>query len=402
MIECTKEAGGPNDGKSGYADLGFAPGGFVGAFDNNHMIVAFWGKGISGRVPAKQTRDGGKTWEDVAFPQIDYMDHQSSRGWCFDANGDCAFISNRGFRCCGGYVPLPHPRIFFIKATFTGDGWEGRDCHDLKTGRMIGFISAEQRHCGSRQETVARLANGRLWTAYGDYPNRTLRPITNVCVKYSDDDGVTWRSWREGKTGAIARSESLTLHPWVVPYRDQVAVIWQDHERGGVLWSRYDGQGWSKPEEVAPSPARFGGGDSHAVTVGKEDIFVAAGGAYGGFSGILHWNGTKWEKELPEMPPGALLAVAGRTLMLFTWEQKEKGTQDSGIRIVAHKRTADGKWEGPNVLAEEDTPLTTYATAASPAPGLVAQLYAPPNFVPVAWSCKRQTVLKVLRVPVDW
>ena len=68
--------------------------------------------------------------------------------------------------------------------------------------------------------------------------------------------------------------------------------------------------------------------------------------------------------------------------------------------LHAWQRGADGKWSGPRELAREEQPVAGYDADNEQRPGLVVQAYAPPNFVPIAWSCKGQKWVKFLRVPV--
>jgi hypothetical protein len=63
-------------------------------------------------------------------------------------------------------------------------------------------------------------------------------------------------------------------------------------------------------------------------------------------------------------------------------------------------RMADGTWSEPRELAREELPLSGVQGLNELRPGLVMQAYAPPNFVPIAWSCEGQKWIKFLRVPV--
>ena len=69
------------------------------------------------------------------------------------------------------------------------------------------------------------------------------------------------------------------------------------------------------------------------------------------------------------------------------------------VELRAWHRLADGQWKGPLVVASEPIPLASPDNRWYARPGFVVQPYAPPNFVPVAWTCGKNWV-KVLRVPV--
>ena len=51
-------------------------------------------------------------------------------------------------------------------------------------------------------------------------------------------------------------------------------------------------------------------------------------------------------------------------------------------------------------LAREDQPITKGLNGYF-YPGLVVMAYAPPNFVPIAWTVQGQKWIKFLRVPVE-
>jgi hypothetical protein len=65
------------------------------------------------------------------------------------------------------------------------------------------------------------------------------------------------------------------------------------------------------------------------------------------------------------------------------------------------QRQPDGSWKGPTELVTEQHPLSRNDNMYSFRPSFVVQPYAPPNFIPLAWTCDRQRWVKVMRVPVD-
>src|SRR5262249_45576053 len=152
--------------------------------------------------------------------------------------------------------------------------------------------------------SVVRTADGRLWAAYGLVGR--LGTI-HINVRYSDDDGVTWKASREGTSGVIPGSIASDKHgvgfgygfdePCLVPFGSGVACIWEEYpafkERTKLKWTRFDGAKWSDIEEIA-APGRVGylycRPYLHAVSVGGKEIFVASGYR----RGVLHYKDDKW------------------------------------------------------------------------------------------------------------
>jgi hypothetical protein len=215
---------------------------------------------------------------------------------------------------------------------------------------------------------------------------------------YSDDGGVTWRgagvdgqltgTLADTFVGAPTEEFSGTREVYndpmaIVPYGDHVAAIWANKTWD---WSFFDGKSWSKQQ---PIPTGFLGRNKpfpkfiSAVSRGKE-IFISTN------PGLIVWDGTGW-KDDPTVK-GAILTVCGDRFVGFS-------PSESGKELLFWQRTADGKWESREI-AREDQPiaLTGYRRII---PFIATPRVSPPNFAPVAWTCPKQTWVKVLRVPVE-
>ena len=377
-----------------------SPVGFIGAFDNNRMILGCMLGKTKGsvvrpsQVVTKQTFDGGRTWELVSFEPVYNPDHGTSHGSVIDETGSCLLFSSLG--CAGGGAWFPAPRVWGLRTFFTGaKGWERKLCLDYGNSRTEGLFDCEARHCTANGSCI-RLANGRLWASLG-FVGRL--GYTAVAAKYSDDDGAMWHSWREGKHAAVPGSMDTSKVRYstygyprncVTRYGDGIAVVWSNEH--GIYWNRLDTDGWAGAERVDPKGGKQNlSGDLYAVTVGELDVFVTAEQ----IGGILHWDGTSWTREPVACAPQSALAVSGDRLLAFSAED-----HDAGFRLVCYRRSNQGKWDEGEILATEDSPLSKRWRDGKYKKALVAQPYAPPNFVPVAWATdETKPVIKVLRVP---
>src|SRR5262249_41950056 len=132
-----------------------------------------------------QSLDGGQSWRgldggDKPTPlDVFNPDHGSGRGDVVGARADVLLLNNLG---CEGPT-LASLRLFARKLTLTDKGWELRDVPTL--------VDCDLRHCNSNQ-SIVRAPDGRLWAAYG-----LVGRLGTLCinVRYSDDDGVSWKGW---------------------------------------------------------------------------------------------------------------------------------------------------------------------------------------------------------------
>ena len=374
--------------------------GWAAAYDNQNLLVGFGGSkdGFS-----LQSTDGGKTWRGLdggpkpTMIPMPYLDHQNARGDVVGKRADVLVLADMG---CNGQV-MASPRLWARKFTFTDKGWT--------LAADPALVDCDLRHCNSNQSLI-RTADGRLWAAYG----LVGRLGTNcINVRYSDDDGVTWKSSREGTCGVIPG----TIHPekegvgfgrytfdepCLVPFGPAIACIWEEWGPNSInlKWAKFDGSRWSTIEEIAQmgkGSAVFNRPYVHAVSVDGKEIFTASGFR----EGVYHYRDGRWQKESVKVPPGARLSLAGNKKVVAIAGQSENADRRKGPFVIRMwHRMADGTWSEPRELAREELPLSGVQGMNELRPGLVMQAYAPPNFVPIAWSCEGQKWIKFLRVPV--
>lgn len=384
--------------------LAVSPVGWAAAYDNQHLLV---GLCDHSNAYALQSLDGGQTWKGLdggAKPSLVPinlpLDHQSGRGDVVGRRADLVLLTNKG---CNG-PGLSSLRWFSQKLTFTGLGGQG-----WQLDKTPALVDCDLRHCASNQ-SVIRTADGRLWAAYGLVGRLGTNQIN---VRYSDDDGVTWKASREGTSGVIPGSIysgkdgvgfGYTFEePCLVPFGAGVACIWEEtsyHKPGKLLWARFDGAKWSAIEQI-DAPPRAGNvwcrPQLHAVSVAGKEIFLASGFR----NGVLHFRDGKWHRLQIDVPFGARLSVAGDATVVVIAASSETPDPRKGPMVIrAWQRSATGQWSGPRELAREEHPLSEMHALNELRPGLAVQPYAPPNFVPIAWSCRNQTWVKFLRVPV--
>ncbi|KKM16236.1 hypothetical protein LCGC14_1687860, partial [marine sediment metagenome] len=386
-----------------------SPCGWAGAYDNNRLLVGFTAFG--GRnAYVLQSLDGGKTWRgldggDRPTPLgIPNPDHGAGRGDVLGQRADVGLLANLG---CAG-TSTPAMRVYARKLTFTAAGWKLR--------KTPAVFDCDARHCTSNQ-SMLRLANGRLWCAHGIVGR--LGTI-GINLRYSDDDGLTWRSWRHGKSGALPGSFHRTSEggvsfgyiyeePCIVPFGGQIACLWYERlpgkrfGMGRLKWSRFDGSKWSAIEIIPLGDTVRGEYVSsrppaHAVSVGGKEIFLVSTR----FAGVLHYADGAWKKEAKGVPAGSRISVAGDRSIVVIAAVGQPKARDKGPTVIrSWQRSADGVWSGPVDLAREESPLLWDRHKR---PAIVVQAYAPPNFVPVAWSCapadKGKGIIRFLRVPV--
>lgn len=388
-----------------------APVGWAAAYDNQRLLLGFnKGNTVSQtNVQVVQSLDGGKSWRGLdggAKPSgfyVNNLDHGTGRGDVVGARADVLVLTNLG---CNGPA-LANLRLFARKLTFTGKGWEVREVPDI--------VDCDLRHCNSNQ-SIVRTADGRLWAAYG-----LVGRLGTNCInaRYSDDDGITWKGWAEGKSGLVPGSTmsdekgtgfGYTFEePCLVPFGKGIACIWQERHRSGsysfdkLLWSHFDGRAWStvaeiiQPKRVATNP--MARPPLHAVSLGGKEIFLASAL----FNGVLHHKDGQWKAELPEVSAGSRLSAAGDKTVVVIAPVTPAGNLSKGpVVLRSWQRSADGQWSAAVDLATEEQPLShkhdgIYVVRQ----GLVVQQYAPANFVPIAWTCEGQKWVKYLRVPVD-
>jgi hypothetical protein len=381
------------------------PVGWAAAYDNQHLLLGYHlGANAAGtaHVLLLQSRDGGQTWRgldggDKPTPlYLHNPDHGAGRGDVVGTRADVVLFNNLG---CAGPT-IASLRLFAQKLTFTGTGWEVRQTPTL--------VDCDLRHCNSNH-SIVRAPDGRLWAAYG-FVGRLGTNCINV--RYSDDDGITWKGWAENKSvlpGSIHSDKKgvgfgyTFEEPCLVPFGKGVACIWQ--ERQGydfvrLLWTQCDGTAWTAIQEIAQPKRTVGSPVTrppiHAVSLGGKEIFLVSAL----WGGVLHYRDGQWRTEPVEVPAGSRISAAGdKAIVLIAGVSS--APNKGPVVLRSWQRSSGGRWSGPVELAREEAPLShRHDGIYVIRPGLVVQPYAPPNFVPLAWTCEGQTWVKFLRVPV--
>ncbi len=371
------------------------PFGWVGAYDNRFLFVAYTAKdGSKAVAKAVYTDDGGKNWRPLPGPAARNLDHGTARGCAIDAIGDGVAVSS-GPGCAG--LGHANPRQHLTKYTFTGTGWRAESPT---------ILDSDIRHCGSNA-SVVRLRGGphrgRLWASWGQI-GRAHR--IGVHAKYSDDDGRTWVPWGKGAllTGSEASQWSDGTYGYpetvIAPYGDHVACFWRHKQGCGVLWSVYDGSKWTPPSEV--SPITLDGMDGayratmSAVTKGRTEVFFTATG----LDAVLRFNGKSWIAAPIKCDDGGMLSLAGDVVTLFNAGKVNRRWQglDWSRRAVLryYRRSSDGRWEGPHDLTAELN-IHEYRSLS----GYSVPPYAPAGYVPLVFSDFDDGTVKLLKVPVN-
>ena len=136
----------------------------------------------------------------------------------------------------------------------------------------------------------------------------------------------------------------------------------------------------------------------HAVSLHGREIFLT--GAL--FKGVLHYREGRWETDLPDLPVGSRLSVAGdRTVVVIAPVYATAKLTQGPVILRSWQRGDAGTWSDPMDLAREEHPLShKHDNIYVARLGLVVQPYAPANFVPIAWTCEGQKWIKFLRIPV--
>jgi hypothetical protein len=362
------------------------PFGWVCAYDNNHIFVAY---SAEDNANAACTDDGGTTWKQLVGPTARNLDHGTARGCAVDGLGGGVAVSS-GPGCAG--LGNPGPRQHLTMYSFAGDSWQGR---------LGAILDSDIRHCGSNVSAV-RLDSGRLWASWGQIGREHAM---EVHVKFSDDDGRTWMPWAKGAAlpGSQAGEWSNGTYGYpetvLTPFGEHVACFWRHKRQHGVRWSVYDGSQWSAPKEISPATLDDMDGayraTMSAITRGDREIFFTATG----LDTVLRWDGQSWRAEPLNIEDGGMLTLAGRTVMLFTSGKVDRRWK--GIRwqrrtnIRCYRRLSSGKWTPPLDLTGELT-MDEYRSLA----GFSVPPYAAENFVPLVWSDHDSGTVKLLKVPV--
>ena len=317
------------------------------------------------------TRDGGKSWGGFKGPGEPptwlSKGRKAWEGTIFDCGADLVGLKDDGcliFRTALEYYPAD--RVFFWRSVYTADGWKESPRY---------FISGDPRWCSHAAQNVLRLPSGRIWCMWS---TRGRQGKGAVYAMYSDDEGVTWQSWRgPGLVGTVPLKEgggtAGAVRAELFPWGEHVGMI----ARKGQ-WIYFDGKAWiEQPAAPIKVPVRV-------VACGRE-IYVVD------MNGILQWyDGTAW-KQLslpgreeyprfyrshgndpgdPEIVTHQFFVVCGETVLFIEVDK-------TGKKLLCWRKPKGGEWSGPQILVTEETPFAD----------VTAPRYGVSGFVPVAYNC---------------
>ena len=308
----------------------------------------------NGYAVGVKTRDGGKTWTSIdgteERPTVFGGNTSKLPFRMVDIGNDVAGITYFGCSAIVGvHTGYPADRVFFTRTVFTGDKW-------WKSPKY--FVSGDPRHCHDIEwGDIVRLKSGRLWMGWNGKDRRWYEtgPLCSYAY-YSDDEGVTWNSWREpGLSGSIPNLKGKYLR--VVPYGDYIAMFGSDN------WTYFDGKKWSPYKRTGVG----GLGPWHALSFGKE-IYLASE------KGPKRWyDGATWKDFELTGRTGShgKMGNCGDKVLVFVERDK------SGKKLLCWRKQAGAEWSGSEVLLEEKTRINRIAH----------QRYAPAGFMPIAYTC---------------
>lgn len=341
----------------------------VPALGNSMLLDKPFNPWSFGPIAAIVTTDGGKTWGGLDGPgETPTWVHKGRKAWqgtVFDGGADVMGLHDDGclsFRTA--YEFYPGDRVFLWRTIWTGEGWKRSP---------ILFVSGDPRWCTHAAQNLLQLPSGRLWCMFSSRDRSGFGSV--AWAMYSDDDGLTWRSWRgDGLVGTVPLKTRDEVRGELFPHGEHVGMLAEDNQM--IL---FDGKSWAAAE---PSPLKT---PAQAVGCGNE-IF-----AIGQNAPLAWYDGAAWKKlELPgreEYPrlydmgimqsPGApewtvqqRFSVCGETVLFIEPDK-------SGKKLLCWHRPKGGAWTGPQELASEETPFAD----------VVAPRYSLAGFVPVAYNC---------------
>jgi len=402
----------------------------VGGFGEGGIIV------VNG-PSAYLSLDAGKTWTGLdgtgASTRLS-CDHRGHHRATATVLGTDIFVAYCTNKCAGGGG---RTRNHFTKAVRGKTAWQVGPEVAIETGA---------RHCTDRL-SIARAASGRLWCAW----NHSGRSGGAVRAKFSDDGGETWLD--AGLNGLVAHSRTngwAREGPFLTWFGDEVLCVWRHSQKaivysqarqvethiarvdaveraalaagselglrtgGAVLIRRDDktvatlrlvdvgakesvaviesgdrkavrrdaaalGFAWSAPKPITRRHR------SCCVATGRDGRLYVLATAPKALGKVFCFDGKTWSDDTPpeltrSIPMPLLVACGDR--MACVWNANGK--------LMVSVKPNGGKWGAAKQVAEEKEPMAS----------LAAPQTAPDAFIPIAWSTKSRTFIKVVAVPV--
>ena len=359
----------------------------VVAYDNQRLCVVIGGTTAPpksrkprprGGTIALASFDGGKTWGGLTPKDKDF----TILPWYLRSN----FFADRygnlyavGTPNCDSY--REGQDICIHRLCFTGETW---------VDDRFAILHQDGYKCPANCQAIA-LANGRIWAAWRD-------GFGGCISRYSDDDGFTWKPCKDASIAEAPRPfhepklvdlgkpytppkrvllwpSTPVVGPWIVPYKDQVAVFTGD----GSKWAYHDGAKWSQPQ-----PGAKIGGLLTVTVLGDDQFFLCRGGGYHNLGKemlndlvVADRRDGKWHVETLDKEKAiasAIITASGDAVYCFY--VKKAGDEKEPVYEVRYRRFRGGTWEPSVKLATEDRRINH----------LAAPQICPPSYAAVFWD----------------
>jgi hypothetical protein len=378
------------------------------AYDNRRLLVLMAGMNAPARTRKVKRRgglvalasfDGGKTWGAPNRKDKDFtvLPWHLRAGFHADRYGDAYGV---GTPNCDSYNEGQD--ICLHRLAFTGDRW---------VDDRFAILHQDGYKCPNHCRAL-RLANGRIWAAWGDGFGGSL-------ARYSDDDGYTWVPCKDasldpprpfytpdladfGKPGAPKPPKRILLWPTprvpgplIVPYRDGIAAL---GGRRRAKWAVHDGRHWLPPKD-APN---LGRGLLTVTVLGPDRVFLARGGGYsnpgkevlGKDVVVARLEGDAWKTDTLDTGAIGSTIVTASGESVYCFYVKKTGDKENPEYEIRGRRWKDGRWE-PSVRLATETRRINH---------LAAPQFSPPSYAALFWDQHFRTrtepsEVKFLRVP---
>ncbi|MFH0920238.1 MAG: T9SS type A sorting domain-containing protein [Fibrobacterota bacterium] len=360
----------------------------IHAADDNNMVVDL------GCARVIKTGDGGKTWTNLLNKKnlASDVSHESG-AMARSAMGSGAgpdLMSVYVGQCAGEASPTA---MFFRYLKFNGTSWD--KCAPA-------MFTPNSYHCPEVMVNMIRLDNGRIWVA----DNETgFNGQFWLRASYSDDDGATWRTsdasllkdvekertygvrqgynvgvpaWIDNSPawsfnsasclGTISSSINRT-RPLLVHYKGSVGCLFADNSEF-LRFSYFENGQWSTPVRILDAS---GSVPFAALTAGSTDdtVYITDNN-----NRVYRYvSGANAQDITPPGGQGRVLSLSGNKLVDIWQERVDSGTSwYYSINYTIYDLT-NKTWGPIQALSHE--------------PGmcqLTTDMFAPPNFVPIAWA----------------
>lgn len=326
------------------------------ATEDGRLLVMYNGR--SG-LHIRMSLDYGVTWKGLhGDNKADYIESGNGNntqnhhafGGDLEGNGYAFFVHT----CNGGGKPV---NLYFVKLTRNSDSW---------TIGPANVVATDPHKCTTGMSVFSG-KDGKLWTAWS---HTDANANLYVSVRYSDDDGVTWKiAGGKKAVSDIQYGHGYDMGDWDQPfltfYKNSVACIWRKYN--DINWAYFDNASWTEPSLVY-DPADYYSTIS-GVTAENNNIFVAS--RRHSNLHVSRWDGKNWVTELIDQGgsvAGPRLAACGNAVFCFYAKDN---------RMLYRKYLINEKvWTNIETIATDDNSIEEIATPS----------ISPSNYAAAVWS----------------